>query len=176
MSIHNRGGHRVVTEGGTPKRPQGASPSSCLPGPSLHSRADTPFSVPGSCPPLPTPSPQTLCLWMDQPYEPWRVWPDPDRLFLFPPGKAESRRRGQATQEQGLTVAVVVMGEAKAKPNARGRGIRRGTVRGGRGSLPPGGAGRRRSGRRGRRRSQAEGCPLSTQEWGGLGQPCRELP
>lgn len=56
------GGHRVVTEGGTPKRPQGASPSSCLPGPSLHSGADTPSSVPGSCPPLPTPSPQVLCL------------------------------------------------------------------------------------------------------------------
>lgn len=83
-------------------------------------------------------------MWMDQPYQPWRVWPDPDGLFLSSLGKVESRRRGQATQEQGLTVAVVVMGEAKAKPNARGWGRGRGDRKGEKGGdLPPGGARRR---------------------------------
>lgn len=123
MSIHNQGGHRAVVERGTPKRTQGASPSSCLQGPSLHSRGNLPSSSPGSHPPLPIPSPRVLCLWMDQWYQPWRTSPDP--ASPFSPGTGDNGWWEQATKEQGLTVAVVVT-ERQRPSQTRGDGADRG--------------------------------------------------
>lgn len=107
------------------KRTQGASPNSCLQGPSLHSRGNLPSSSPGICPPLPIPSPRVLCLWMDQWYQPW--WTSPDPASPFSLGTRGQWAVGAGHQRARPHSGGGGNGEAKAKPNAWGWGRRRGT-------------------------------------------------
>lgn len=125
------GGHRVVAERGTPKRPQGASPSSCLRGPSLHSRGAPPWLfAPAAAHPFPPPRPRCCaCGWTSgtSPGGPRLTQPAPSS----PQEKGESRRWEQATEEQGLTVAVVVTGRRRPSQTREDGADRGGPVRGG---------------------------------------------